>query len=137
MPLIDISTNDVPNPRIDFDSELLISAGFLQNAFKDAALISTHITLGTTDEKFFVKATSSKGNLNEEIAQDSVVLFEMKVKKESKSMFPLDYLQDMLKAATSDTKVTLLLKSNAPVKVAYTIGDASVTYFLAPRIENA
>jgi proliferating cell nuclear antigen len=137
VPLIDISTNDVPNPRIEFDAELLIAAGFLQSAFKDAALISTHITLGSTDEKFFVKATSSKGNLNEEISQDKTALFEMKVKKECKSMFPLDYLQDMLKAAASDTKVSFFLKSNAPVKVSYSIGEASITYFLAPRIENA
>ena len=52
-------------------------------------------------------------------------------------MFPLDYLQDMLKAASSDTKVSLSLKSSAPVKVSYSIGEASINYFLAPRIENA
>lgn len=137
VPLIDISTSDVPNPKIEFDAELLVGASFLQSAFKDAALISTHVTLGCTDEKFFVKANSSKGNLNEEIGVDKTHLPEMKVKKECKSMFPLDYLQDMLKVATSDTKVSLLLKVNAPVKVSYNIGDASITYFLAPRIENS
>lgn len=52
-------------------------------------------------------------------------------------MFPLDYLQDMLKAASGDTKVNLFLKSNAPVKVSYKIGDANISYFLAPRIETA
>jgi DNA polymerase III sliding clamp (beta) subunit (PCNA family) len=66
VPLIDISSADVPNPRIEFDAELLVSAGFLQSAFKDAALISSHVVLGCNEEKFFVKATSSKGNLNEE-----------------------------------------------------------------------
>jgi proliferating cell nuclear antigen len=137
VPLIDTSSSDVPNPRIEFDSDLTISAGFLQSAFKDAALISTHVTLGCTDEKFFVKANSSKGNLNEEIGTDKDVLPEMKVKNECKSMFPLDYLQDMLKAASSDTKVSLSIKTNAPVKVSYSIGEARVTYFLAPRIENA
>jgi len=137
VPLIDTSSNEVPSPKIEFDSELLIAAGFLQSAFKDAALISTHVTLGCTDAKFFVKANSSKGNLNEEIGQDKNTLPEMKVKNECKSMFPLDYLQDMLKVASSDTKVSLFLKSNAPIKVSYPIGEASITYFLAPRIENA
>ena len=69
VPLIDISTSEVPNPRIEFDSEMVILASFLQNAFKDAALISSHVVLGCTDEKFFVKATSSKGNLNEEVSR--------------------------------------------------------------------
>jgi len=136
VPLIDVSASEVPNPKIEFDSEVTISAGYLQGAFKDAALISTHVTLGCDESKFFVKATSSKGNLNEEVKQNKDTLPELKVKKECKSMFPLDYLQDMLKAATSDTKVSLFIKSNAPVKVSYTIGDASITYFLAPRIES-
>jgi len=136
VPLIDISSSEVPNPRIEFDSELLVSASFLQNAFKDAALISSHVVLGCTDEKFFVKANSSKGNLNEEVKENKDSLPEMRVKKECKSMFPLDYLQDMLKAASSETKVNLFLKSSAPVKVSYAIGEAGISYFLAPRIEN-
>jgi proliferating cell nuclear antigen len=136
VPLIDISSADVPNPRIEFDSELIISAGFLQSAFKDAALISSHVVLGCTDEKFFVKATSSKGNLNEELKQNKTNLTELRVKRECRSMFPLDYLQDMLKVASSDTKVNLFLKSNAPVKISYLLGEASIGYFLAPRIES-
>jgi proliferating cell nuclear antigen len=136
VPLIDISSAEVPNPRIEFDSELLISASFLQNAFKDAALISSHVILGCSDEKFFVRANSSKGNLNEEVKENKESLPEFRVKRECKSMFPLDYLQDMLKAASSDTKVSMFLKSNAPVRVSYGIGDARINYFLAPRIEN-
>ncbi|MFA5125515.1 MAG: proliferating cell nuclear antigen (pcna) [archaeon] len=136
VPLIDISSSDTPNPRIEFDSELIISASFLQNAFKDAALISSHVVLGCNEEKFFIKANSSKGNLNEEIKQNKDSLPELRVKRECKSMFPLDYLQDMLKVASSDTKVDLFIKSNAPVRISYLIGDASISYFLAPRIES-
>ncbi|MFA5931287.1 MAG: proliferating cell nuclear antigen (pcna) [archaeon] len=136
VPLIDISSSDVPNPRIEFDSELVITAGFLQSAFKDAALISSHVVLGCNEEKFFVKATSSKGNLNEEVKQNKDTLPELRVKRECKSMFPLDYLQDMLKVASSDTKVNLFIKSNAPIRVSYPIGEANISYFLAPRIES-
>ncbi|MCX6801316.1 MAG: proliferating cell nuclear antigen (pcna) [Candidatus Diapherotrites archaeon] len=136
VPLIDISSSEVPNPKIDFDAEIKASASLLQSSFKDAALISTHVTLGVTEKKFFVKATSSKGNLNEETPQNKETLPEMKVKRECKSMFPLDYLQDMLKAADSENPVSVFLKTNAPVKISYPIGNASITYFLAPRIES-
>ncbi len=135
VPLIDISSSEVPSPKIEFDAELSINSTFLQNAFKDAALISSHITLGCDSEKFFVKANSSKGNLNEEAKQDKETLPELKVKNECKSMFPLDYLQDMLKGASGN--ISLFLKSSAPIKISYTIGEASITYFLAPRIESA
>ena len=109
----------------------------MQNAFKDAALISTHITLGCDEEKFFIRAKSSKGNLDEKLKPSKDTLPELKVKQECQSMFPLDYLQDMLKAASSGDNISLFVKTNAPVKVSYTIGEASVTYFLAPRIESS
>jgi proliferating cell nuclear antigen len=137
VPLIDISASEVPTPKIEFDAELLVNAGFVQSALKDAALISSHITLGCDSEKFYVKANSSKGNLNEEALQDKENLPELKVKAESFSMYPLDYLQDMTKAASSGENLSLFLKANAPVRVSYPIGEANITYFLAPRIENA
>lgn len=136
VPLIDISANEVPSPKIEFDAELKINAGFLQNAFKDAALISSHISIGCTDELFFIKANSSKGNLVEETKKDKENLPELKVKTECKSMFPLDYLQDMVKAASSSDTLELFIKTNAPVKISYSIGQGSITYFLAPRIES-
>jgi proliferating cell nuclear antigen len=135
VPLIDISSSEVPNPKIEFDAELSVNPSFLQNALKDAALISSHITIGCDTEKFFVKANSSKGNLNEQAKQDKDTLPEIKIKNECKSMFPLDYLQDMLKAASEN--VSVFIKSNAPIKISYGIGEANITYFLAPRIENA
>ena len=137
VPLIDISNNEVPNPKIDFDAELKVSASLLKEAFKDAALISTHITLGVDDKNFFVKANSSKGNLSSETPKNKETLPEMKVKNECSSMYPLDYLQDMIKVADGKTVVELSLKASAPVKVSYEIGDAKITYFLAPRIETA
>lgn len=137
VPLIDISSSEVPTPKIDFDAELTINAGFVQSALKDAALISSHITLGCDAEKFFVKANSSKGNLNEEAVKDKETLPEIKVKTECKSMFPLDYLQDMAKAASSGDNISLFIKSNAPVRISYSIGEATISYFLAPRIESA
>ena len=135
VPLIDISSSEVPTPKIEFDAELTINSSFVQNALKDVALISSHITMGCDKDKFFVSANSSKGNLNEEATKDGVTITEFKVKADCKSMFPLDYLQDMLKAASGD--ISLFIKSNAPVKISYPIGDARITYFLAPRIENA
>jgi proliferating cell nuclear antigen len=111
-------------------------ADVLQDGFKDAALISTHITLGIDAEKFFMQATSSKGAMNNETTKKDSALMELDAKEEAKSMFPLDYLSDMLKVASSETEVTLNLKSDAPVKISYAIGDAQITYFLAPRIES-
>ncbi len=137
VPLIDISSGELPNPKIEFDATVRVKAGVIQDALKDAGLLSTHLTLGAKTESFFVKAISSKGELMNETHKGSESLPDLSVKKDCSSMFPLDYLSDMLKAAQSETDVTVKLKDNAPVEINYKIGEAKMRYFLAPRIESS
>jgi len=136
LPLIDISSADLPNPKIEFDAEVKLLASVLQDALKDASLVSSHVSIGVSGDKFVVKADSSKGNLDSVTEKDKKNLIELNAKQDSVSMFPLDYLQDMLKAASSSTEVDLQLKGNAPIQISYGIGDARIKYFLAPRIES-
>jgi len=135
--LIDISSNDLPSPKVEFDAEIKANAGLIQEGLKDSVLVSTHVTLGVTSKNFFIKASSSKGESVYEITKEDKNLKELNAKKECYAMFPLDYLQDMLKSASSDTLVEMNLKSNSPVRITYSIGDALVEYFLAPRIESS
>ncbi len=136
VPLLDISKNEAPNPKIEFDAMITLRAPQLQDALKDAALVSSHVSIGVENSTFFVKAQSSKGTLNHQMDKAEHSFIEFSAKKNAKSMFPLDYLQDMLKAAESDTPLTLELKTDAQIKISYPIGQAQIFYFLAPRIEN-
>src|SRR3989344_773833 len=73
IPLLDISRQELPTPKIEFEASLKIKAGELQEGLKDAS---------------------------------------------------------------SDTIVSIGLKANHPVNLAYNIGEASISYYLAPRIEG-
>ncbi len=136
VPLIDVSSAELPIPKIDFDAEVGVKADVLQDSLKDASLISTHVTMGIQSETFFVKASSSKGELNSETSKHEKGLLDLKSKKDCHAMFPLDFLSDMLKAANSETALQVFLKTNAPIRLSYKVGEAMLTYFLAPRIES-
>jgi len=136
IPLLDISRQELPTPKIDFEASLKLQAGILQDGLKDASLVSSHVTIGVSDDKFFMKANSSKGNWEHETSKKESSLVELHVRKEGNAMFPLEYLQDMLKAASSDTLISLGIKANHPINLAYSIGQASISYYLAPRIES-
>jgi len=137
VPLIDISSAEIPSPKIDFDAEVNILASEVMEGIKDASLLSTHITLGVDAEHFFIRATSSKGKLNNQVKlSDKKVIPSFSAKNEARATFPLDYLKDMVKGASSDTPLLLKLKTNAPIMISYNIGEASLSYFLAPRIES-
>ncbi len=136
VPLIDISSSELPQPKIDFDAEVKMKASVIQGGLKDASLISNHVILGVTASAFTISAKSSKGNLHNETGKNDKDMVELKAKSECGAMYPLEYLQDMLKGADSKGDVLLSLKGDAPVKISYAIGPAKITYFLAPRIEN-
>jgi proliferating cell nuclear antigen len=141
IPLIDISSADVPKPKIAFDVTVQLSAPTVQDALKSAALISTHVTLGVNASSFWLKAHSSKGSLNHMTSREmdkhlKISWAKPEANPEASAMFPLDYLADILKFAPSDAPVTMELRSNAPVHVTYDIGPAKLGYYLAPRIES-
>ena len=136
LPLLDISAPSPKTPNIEFDAKIKISGGAIKESLKDASLVSAHVILSATLKGFEIQAKGDKGDVLIEAGKDEM-LAEHVVNKESKAMFPLEYLNDLLKSTDSTALVEINLKSDAPLKLSYNIGDAKVTYFLAPRIESA
>lgn len=136
LPLLDISGTRPKEPSIDFDSKIKISGFALKESLKDASLVSSHVILKADTKGFDIQARGDKGEVLIESRKEEDALIEHTLNKDSNVMFPLEYLNDLLKATQSDSIVTLNLKSEAPLRLTYNIGDASVTYYLAPRIES-
>jgi len=132
IPLIDVSDQEQPLPKIQFDVTVQITPEQLLGGIKDASLFSSHITLRTESDKFILETQSSKGKFKQEIDGGSkeVVISG----KAAKAMYPLDYLQNMIKNAKST--ITLKLKDDMPLELNYTIGNAAIRYFLAPRVDS-
>ncbi len=137
VPLLDLSTSEIPIPKIEFDAELQIKSGLIQDCLKDIALVSTHVVLSVVNDTLIVKASSSKGNVENSYSLAEKSIISLSAKSDCKAMFPLDYLANFFKAASTETPATIKLKTDAPVEVAYSFGGATLRYFLAPRIEDS
>lgn len=136
VPLLDLDANTPKEPKIEFESVAKLNGNFLKESLKDTQLVSSHVILEAKNDSFLVRSQGDKGAVNIETKRESKQIIDYKVDKESKAMFPLDYLNDLLSGVDSKTNVVLSLKMNAPLKMKYPIGDAKITYFLAPRIEE-
>ncbi|MFH0986768.1 MAG: proliferating cell nuclear antigen (pcna) [Candidatus Micrarchaeota archaeon] len=136
LPLLDISVTSPKEPKIEFDSELKFNSGTLKDSLKDASLVSPYVILSATASGFEMQAKGDKGNVLIESAKGDDVVIEHTVNKSAKAMFPLEYLNDLLRGTSNESIVTMDLKSDAPLRVSYKIGDAQVKYYLAPRIEG-
>ncbi len=72
--------------------------------------------------------------MNIDIPSDNILGID--VSEESRAVFSLDQLNNLLKASDQGSIVILNLKTDAPLRLEYAIGDGRVIYYLAPRIES-
>ncbi len=137
MPLLDISSAAPREPNIEFESKLKCSGNFLKESLKDTGLVSSHVILSSLTDAFVVEANGDKGEVRIRTEKDSDQIFDYTVTNEARAMFPLDYLNDLLKNTDAATTIDVQLRTDAPLRLAYGIDNATVTYYLAPRIETA
>ncbi len=137
LPVLDLGGTELPVPKLAFTATVKVLAEVFQSALDDADAFSTHVTLHATPDAFSIRASGSKGEYVLELKRDvHDALLEIDVSEESRAMYPLDYLEDMVAQANKSAAITLAFKTDAPLKLSYAIGDANFTYFLAPRIET-
>ena len=113
-----------------------MSGGAFKELLRDAALISSHVTLDAKDNKFLVEVHGDSADLqaeNDDVGED---VKSITCKNPARATFPLQYLEDIIRACPEGNELKINLKSNAPVKIEYDVENAKVAYYLAPRIDT-
>lgn len=136
VPLIETGDRVQREPKIEFNSWAKIRADAIKETLKDAKLISSHVRLQLSPEQFVVDVKGESGDVKAEFEKGSPELAELKVAGPSKATFPLQYLEDMVKASSGSSIVTINLETDRPLKLEYEVEGAKVVYYLAPRIET-
>jgi len=136
LPLLDLAVSSPKEPKIPFDSHVKMRGGAFKELLKDASLLSSHVSLEVAADKFTLEAHGDSGDLKAETEKGSADLIELKAGTKARAMFPFEYLDDMTKACPDDATLTLELKSDAPLRLSYSIGQANLAYYLAPRVET-
>jgi len=131
--IIDSTSNPPKQPNIEFTSDVKISPNMLKDALKDAELVSNHVAL-SLEKGLSVRSDGDTGSVDVQFPEDK--LLAVNVSEASRSVFSLEYLNNILKAADAPSVVNISLRTDAPLKVEYSIGDGRVIYYLAPRIES-
>ncbi len=133
--LIDVKKSVEKEPSVEFDANIEIDGEHLKNALKDATLISSYISFKAVKGQFSINAKGDSGELEELHEIDGGKIKKVDATKEASSVFNLEFLENMVKSSQLGNVIKLSLKSDQPLRLTYGIGDASVTYFLAPYVE--
>ena len=136
MPILDMPSGASKEPSITHDAVVKISSSHFKESLRDAVLVSSHITLDASENGFSIEVHGDSSDLTEENEKASEEIIEMKVDKPARATFPLQYLEDIVKACPENCPLAVSLKTNAPLKVEYEVETAKVAYYLAPRIDS-
>ncbi|MBR9707429.1 MAG: hypothetical protein GOV15_03260, partial [Candidatus Diapherotrites archaeon] len=123
---------DVPKPKQEFAANIEVNAKLLKEAFKDASLFSSSVVLRVDGDRLLIESQGAQGNLKTIVPSTHNIKVEST--EEVISKYSLNFLSNILREADTGDIVKLSLKSEAPLKVTYPIGDAKISYYLAPML---
>jgi proliferating cell nuclear antigen len=137
MNLVDTTGMSDPKvPNINLPAKVAVNSEELQKGIKAAESISDHIALIATAEGFEMISEGDTDSASLKLTKEMMVSLECK--ENVRSLFPLDYFSNMIRAIPSGTVVSMSIGNDYPVKLEFAIanGNGTVDYLLAPRIES-
>lgn len=137
MALVDTAGMSDPKvPSLNLPAKVVVRTDELRQAIRASESISDHLALKASPDGLEILSEGDTDNVSHMVGKD--LLEELQAKEAVRSLFPLDYFSNMVKAIGSAPNVTLYLGSDYPVKMEFKIagGKGEVKFLLAPRIES-
>ncbi|MDR2866076.1 MAG: proliferating cell nuclear antigen (pcna) [Methanomassiliicoccaceae archaeon] len=137
MNLVDTAgMNDPKVPQLSLPVNVEVAISELQRGMKAAESVSDHIALSADADAFELFCEGDTDSVSLKLPKEK--LASISASSKVRSLFPLDYFSNLVKAIPSDTVVKISLGNDYPVKISFTFanGNGNVGYLLAPRIEN-
>lgn len=129
---------EVPTPKISFNVKARITTSCLRDVVNDALTVSDHLRLEVTPETLVMRATGDLGSVSIELEKKSEAILGLEVKEEAKATFSLNYLSEIIKAASATSDVaTIEFSTDMPIRLNFELPQqGKLQYYLAPRIES-
>ena len=132
LPLIDINEEEINIPETNFDFKVEINARILKETLKDASLFGSSVVFKLKGTTLLIESQGSTGNL--QAALKPAKVSSAKGSAEATSKYSLNFLQNVVREADPEKKILLELKSDAPMKVSYSLGPTEIQFRLAHMI---
>jgi proliferating cell nuclear antigen len=136
LPMIDVKKEADKEPKIEFESKVELKSDLFKEVLKDATSLSTLIGFRTEKDNFRIVAKGDAAELEEDHSGNAEFVKKMEVSKPSTATFNLEYLDRIVRACPQGNSISMSIKTEEPIRIDYKIGDANLTYYLAPYLES-
>jgi len=134
LPLIDTGVKATKIPNLNFNAEITIDNSELRDAVDDVSIVSEAVEFKVEKGIFIV---SGAGDQSKAMSETKGTVKVIEAEKSAKSKFSIEYINKMLNSKLNKV-VKVGLGSGYPLKLSYVNdkGSISLTYILAPRVDN-
>lgn len=134
-----VSTEGMSDPKVpnlNLPAKISVNIEELQRGIKAAGSISDHISLNANAEGFEMVSEGDTDLVSLKLPKD--LLVSLDCKENIRSLFPMDYFSNIIRAIPAGTVVSFNVGNDLPLKLEFDFsgGKGKVKYLLAPRIEN-
>lgn len=137
IPMLEKETKDKQAPNLEFNAKIEIDAKEFRDFVDDVSVVGDAITFSADSDKLHLSAGDTGSRVNIELAKGSDSLVSMDVKEAVTSIYSVEYLKKMARAAVLADTAMFQFSSDYPLKVDYkSINKLQMSFILAPRIEN-
>ncbi|MBI5884843.1 proliferating cell nuclear antigen (pcna) [archaeon] len=132
LPLLDINSEEPSLPQKSFDADLSINARVLKEALKDASLFGSSAVLKASKGLLVIESKSPSGQFKSTIKESGNA--KIKAGNEVTSKYSLSFFTSLIKETAPEQEISLQLKTDSPMKIEYSLGEASLKFYLAHMI---
>jgi len=138
VPLLQLTREEIPPiEQLEFKATITLKPEVLEDAIKDASVITDAATFHATKEYFKISAEGDVSQAELELKQGDEGLVDLQVEESSRAKYPLDYLEKILKAAKISDEVTIRFAQDYPMRIDFKYeGKARISMVVAPRVSE-
>lgn len=138
MPLVDIETDLLSIPEIEYEAEITICSAKMAAVVQQLKMFNETMTIVCTEDKISLNSSdNTSASMTVEIKIDEVSEYSIDEGKEIKLSYSLNYMNNICKFHKIAREVQICLTGEYPMKMIYDIGGgANMKFFLAPKMSD-
>ena len=133
--LIDQDAHDINIPKANYQCRIKTLSSEFQNLLKNLAHIGDYVKIDVNKSKDRIDFKSAGIDTDALIRMTQNDYTKLKLGKDFKSSFSIDYLTKYAKSSTFSSKVSIFLKEESPILLEYKIDNLSgvLKFYIAPK----
>jgi proliferating cell nuclear antigen len=137
IPTIEFDEKEQRIPDLKFSAKVVTSATILNEAIEDAQIVAESVSFLAEQHRMMVSAEGDLSKAQIDIREDENTRMEVEGNAKVKAKYSIEYLKKMMNGSKISDNVIVSFSKDYPLRLDYaTIDKVSISFILAPRVEN-